>query len=390
MLPSPMWHVCGLWATPGWSILWVCLSTGVATAVCVATPEEASARVAVTVRYPVATGLLSCCPSPSRWYRDGLGGRVSACVCLGCSVVSVGVSACAPGLVFPQDLQVGNAVLAVRACLGCPTALLRVRPCLVLAGLVMGYKLAVRHGSCCACLACSPSAWHLRACPVQRLSPLPGTPILGSLLRECSGLRACSSWWTLERRGKRGLDSGAESFVELSCMGRDAEVVDAGRDLVRLQCCVRLCVSVAALPRSSAEGRQKLGWRVEGVDSVSPSWLLTAVAWLLLFRAFGGFRSVSSRFCSPVLGCQSVVAPAPVASRPRGVSGVVLFVGPRPCGGTGNPYWALFARLTPLLPSSRGSSSRELSVGRVAEAAVASCVVSSSVSECCELLYLSE
>ncbi|MQM21728.1 hypothetical protein Taro_054773, partial [Colocasia esculenta] len=45
-------------------------------------------------------------------------------------------------------------------------------------------------------------------------------------------------------------------------------------------------------------------------------------------------------------------------------------------------------RLTPLLPSIRGSSSRELGVGRVAEAAVASCVVSSSESECCELLYL--
>ncbi|MQL81609.1 hypothetical protein Taro_014079 [Colocasia esculenta] len=44
----------------------------------------------------------------------------------------------------------------------------------------------------------------------------------------------------------------------------------------------------------------------------------------------------------------------------------------------------------PLLPSARGSSSRELSVGRVAEATVAPCVVSNSESECCELLYLSE
>ncbi|MQL94476.1 hypothetical protein Taro_027132 [Colocasia esculenta] len=52
-----------------------------------------------------------------------------------------------------------------------------------------------------------PGAWHLRAYPVQRLSPLPGTPVLGSLLREYSGLRACSSWQptrrTLELRGKR-------------------------------------------------------------------------------------------------------------------------------------------------------------------------------------------
>ncbi|MQL69221.1 hypothetical protein Taro_001513 [Colocasia esculenta] len=49
--------------------------------------------------------------------------------------------------------------------------------------------------------------------------------------------------------------------------------------------------------------------------------------------------------------------------------GVVLLVGPRPCGA-------------------RGSSSWELGVGWVTEAAVAPCVVSSSESECCELLYL--
>ncbi|MQL78850.1 hypothetical protein Taro_011287, partial [Colocasia esculenta] len=52
-----------------------------------------------------------------------------------------------------------------------------------------------------------------------------------SLLRECSGLRACSSWQpteqTLEMRAKRGLNSGAKSFVELSCLGRDAKVVEA-------------------------------------------------------------------------------------------------------------------------------------------------------------------
>ncbi|MQL88271.1 hypothetical protein Taro_020825 [Colocasia esculenta] len=59
---------------------------------------------------PIATGLLLRCPSPLQWYHDGLGGRDSACVCLGCSVVPVGVSACAPGLACPQDLQVENTV----------------------------------------------------------------------------------------------------------------------------------------------------------------------------------------------------------------------------------------------------------------------------------------
>ncbi|MQM16272.1 hypothetical protein Taro_049229 [Colocasia esculenta] len=82
------------------------------------------------------------------------------------------------------------------------------------------------------CPTCSPGAWHLRACPVQRLSPFPGTPVLGSLLRECSGLRACSRR-TLELRGKRVLDSGIESFVELSCLGRDAEVVEVVLFLAR-------------------------------------------------------------------------------------------------------------------------------------------------------------
>ncbi|MQL69822.1 hypothetical protein Taro_002113, partial [Colocasia esculenta] len=51
--------------------------------------------------------------------------------------------------------------------------------------------------------------------------------------------------------------------------------------------------------------------------------------------------------------------------------GVVLLVGPRPCGA-------------------RGSSSRELGVGRAMETAVTPRVVINSESECCELLYLSD
>ncbi|MQL69558.1 hypothetical protein Taro_001830 [Colocasia esculenta] len=58
MLPSPVWYVCGLWAAPGWSILWVCLSAGVATTVHVMTPEEPSAWVAGSVPFPVAMDLL--------------------------------------------------------------------------------------------------------------------------------------------------------------------------------------------------------------------------------------------------------------------------------------------------------------------------------------------
>ncbi|MQL96785.1 hypothetical protein Taro_029463 [Colocasia esculenta] len=40
-------------------------------------------RVVVRTLRPVATGLLSRCPSPSRWYRDGLGGRYNTCVASG-------------------------------------------------------------------------------------------------------------------------------------------------------------------------------------------------------------------------------------------------------------------------------------------------------------------
>ncbi|MQM08395.1 hypothetical protein Taro_041252 [Colocasia esculenta] len=111
---------------------------------------------------------------------------------------------------------------------------------------------------------------------------------------------------------------------------------------------------------------------------------------LVWTRAFGVSALVIYRFRSLVLGCQSMVAPACVVSRPRSVSGVrgdsacgpstlwrcaegcfhlvpnsvgfcesrvyvTTLVGGRDIAlsccsgrrGTGNPYWALFARLTP-------------------------------------------
>ncbi|MQM05437.1 hypothetical protein Taro_038249 [Colocasia esculenta] len=67
------------------------------------------------------------------------------------------------------------------------------------------------------CPAYSPGAQHLRTCPrSERLLPLPGTPILGSLLREYSGLQVCSSRQpterTLELRGKRKVRRGAAAW----------------------------------------------------------------------------------------------------------------------------------------------------------------------------------
>ncbi|MQM07967.1 hypothetical protein Taro_040816 [Colocasia esculenta] len=129
----------------------------------------------------------------------------------------------------------------------------------------------------------------------MRLSLLPGTPILGSLLRECSGLRACSSWQltgqTLELRGKQGLDSGAESFVELSYLGRDAEVVE-GRSLAWLRCSM-CCVFLATLSRPSAW--VEVGFRLASRACELRVPLLAAssgglVAVVVTTRASGGFR----------------------------------------------------------------------------------------------------
>ncbi|MQM05999.1 hypothetical protein Taro_038818 [Colocasia esculenta] len=107
----------------------------------------------------------------------------------------------------------------------------------------------------------------------------------------------------------------------------------------------------------------------------------------LLARASGGFRSVSSRFRSPALGRQSVVAPARVASRPYGL--FPIFGVPTALAGEG--------LVIPTGPSSRGSPPYFLQLGaRRRESSVsdglrrwlvAPCVVSSSESECCELLY---
>ncbi|MQM00982.1 hypothetical protein Taro_033730, partial [Colocasia esculenta] len=96
-----------------------------------------------------------------------------------------------------------------------------------------------------------------------------------------------------------------------------------------------------------------------------------------------GFALRTFRETSFSLGCSVVSAGMPrIASAlvPAALAGVGLVIPTGPCS-RGSP---------PLLSSARGSSSRELGVGRVAEAVLVPCVVSSSESECCELLYPSE
>ncbi|MQM20657.1 hypothetical protein Taro_053681 [Colocasia esculenta] len=122
----------------------------------------------------------------------------------------------------------------------------------------------------------------------------------------------------LEQRGKRGLDSSAKSFVELSCLGRNAEVVEGGPDSPLSHClslhwfrsyivvrgmgpqlgqaavvCAFFWCSVVALSRSSGEvrGRSQAGEQrecltivravvarleVDSVEVVFPVWRTVA------------------------------------------------------------------------------------------------------------------
>ncbi|MQL91653.1 hypothetical protein Taro_024268 [Colocasia esculenta] len=306
-----------VWAAPRWSIPSVCLSTGVATAGRVATPEEASSQWGVTLS---RRGCLS-----QRVFLS----RRAALARQGAIAVHFPVAMHVPqGWPALGTFRWGTRQVA--------------------------WLRSVTEGDTFVAMS-----WR-RCLEGRMLSPLPGTPILGSLLREYSGLRACSSWqpsWrTLEQRGKRGLDSGAESFLELSCLGRDAEVIEAVLFPARARLATRgsgWCVLLLAAGSGSL---------VAVVVTTFPHDVSKYYSSVVLF--FGASLWWHRRMWLPDLAvCQG--------------SGVVLFVGPRPCRGLG---W----------PCLRGSSSRELCVRQVAEAAVAPCIVSSSESECCELLYLSE
>ncbi|MQL81617.1 hypothetical protein Taro_014075 [Colocasia esculenta] len=195
------------------------------------------------------------------------------------------------------------------------------------------------------------------------LLPLPGTSVLVSLLRVAPGYERARVGSprerTLELRGKQ------------PCSGVRREAA-AWPD--RGVACVVCSVAALSRPYARAEAGDMLASRV-CVDCGSP--LLAASGSglvVVVTSAPGGFRSVFSRYRSSVLRCQPAVAPACVASRPYGVSGVR---GGSACGPS--TLWrsevAVLAARRP-----RDSSSRELGVGRVVEAAVALCVVSSSES----------
>ncbi|MQL69948.1 hypothetical protein Taro_002250 [Colocasia esculenta] len=201
---------------------------------------------------------------------------------------------------------------------------------LIATRLAVGIRLSAWFLLCCP--ACSPGARHLRACPrTERLLPLPGTPILGSLLREHSRLRACYEL-TADRvdsgaEGKMVVwGSGNELFVELSCLGQDAEFVESrvGRSGVRPQLGQATVLHVLCV----------LG------GSVSPSHGGGVCS------GTGAYGFSTSRCVRGVPRVASAVCPTPLV-----YAGVMCVARPRlvvvALRWTVDPYWALFARLTP-------------------------------------------
>ncbi|MQM03890.1 hypothetical protein Taro_036683 [Colocasia esculenta] len=107
----------------------------------------------------------------------------------------------------------------------------------------------------------------------------------------------------------------------------------------------------------------------------SMSWCLSVVASVGVVPNLVRVQGLGGSACGPSTRWRSDVAVLAVRRRSHLV---VLWSRQFPIFGV------------PAALAARGSSSWELGVGRVAEAVVAPCVVSSSESECCELLYPSE
>ncbi|MQL85451.1 hypothetical protein Taro_017975 [Colocasia esculenta] len=157
--------------------------------------------------------------------------------------------------------------------------------------------------------------------------------------------------------------------------------------------CALLWCSVVALSHSSGDVR---GRRQAGERRGSGRCVLLLVASgcalvvVVVLSSIVPFLGASGRACGEMSfshGCSVVSVRPHLGGRVEACFLVmpdsIGFCGNRVCVTTlvGGLGIALF---------SRGSSSRELDVGWVVEAAVAPCAVSSNEGECCELLYLSE
>ncbi|MQM17262.1 hypothetical protein Taro_050229 [Colocasia esculenta] len=166
--------------------------------------------------------------------------------------------------------------------------------------------------TCSATLVSSPGARHLRACPGDRLLPLPGIPSPGRLLEgvlRASGVLKSQTW---SRRGKwwgqwRGVVCRA-LLAGLVLRGRVGVGPQLGRAVV-VGCVVLCCGSLASLYLGS-------GFRSTGSLGVS---------------------RVDTDYCfyNPFLGAirggTGVCSFLDLMACPR--SKVVLLMGPQPCGG---------------------------------------------------------
>ncbi|MQL69160.1 hypothetical protein Taro_001475 [Colocasia esculenta] len=264
----------------------------------------------------------------------------------------------------------------------------------------------------------SPGAWHLRACPVQRLSPFSGTPILGSPLRESSLVWVCDAEG-FEVLSWRRPDSPLSHCLSLHWFRSHVVVLGVRPQLGQATVLCVLCVSVADLSRPcvGAEAGARLASRVCRLRvpllATSGGGLVIVVVTAFSSQGFQVF--LVARASTAVIARLCLVSVGVIARDGTGVCGSPTWWrvhGPEwfclwaldlveescVCHDLGWWSWCcdvLFRclvvpcyRLTPpLLPSARGSSSQELGVGRVAEAAVAPCVVNSSESECCCSCY---
>ncbi|MQM20896.1 hypothetical protein Taro_053926 [Colocasia esculenta] len=173
-------------------------------------------------------------------------------------------------------------------------------------------------------------------------------------------------WWGTRQVTSMRLVIEGDTFVAMSWQWFQ-------EDLSRVRACLVLAGLVAEVVSVSRDPHSR-----EAVEGV-----LWATIVLKLVADVSVVRGGSA--CGPSTLWRSEVAVL-VVRRP---SHMVALWSPRVCvmtlaGGLG------IALFFPTALADRGSSSRELGVGRVAEVAVVSCAVSSSDNECCELLYLNE
>ncbi|MQM12375.1 hypothetical protein Taro_045291 [Colocasia esculenta] len=286
----------------------VCLPTDVAAVVRITTSVEASPREAVATRYPIASRLLSRRPSPSRWHRDGLWGRDSA---------------------YAASVRRGFVVL--------PYLFAR---CLALEGLSRSEVVSIfwdPHPR-------EPVEGDIQAMSVLELAAhvcdAEGFEVLSwrrpdSPLSHCLSLRWFQSHVVVSGVSPQlGQAAVLHVFcVSMAALSRPCTGAEVGARLASRACRLRV-------PLLAASGGGLVAVVVttfpHDVSKCSPIALAgtIVIAWpCLVFRglrwsghgqtrASGGSRSVSSRYRSSVLWCQSVVAHVCMASRPCGVPGV--------------------------------------------------------------------